>query len=397
MKFFLPRFLSIILGLGCLFLADRVVSGLSNDYVKLVIMLTGIFVTLAVSLNLINGITGQFSIGHAAFFQVGAYTGAVLANGIFKDLAATKPLLWLFCSAVFGALGAAIAGFVVGLPSLRLKGDYLAIVTLGFGEIISIIARNQKVLGEAYGLSTVKIQSFFMIALLAVITIAVCRNLLKTAHGLTFLAVREDEVASSSMGVNVTKVKVTAFVLGSAFAGAAGALLTHTKAFIGPADFTMDVSFIILTMVVLGGTGSITGSVFAAVIFYIIPEKMRDLPANIPLAYPVAALIAVFIAVAGMKKIQDEVHGNKWRSTLLNLTCVVVGVLLYFALSRTLHFVPFLKKEIIGSNLRMPVLAVTLVVLMLLRPQGIFGHYEFSLDMFKKLFVKSRSKMEVSH
>lgn len=397
MKFWVPRIMSVALGLVLLILADRFVNGLSNDYVKLVIMLTGIFVTLAVSLNLINGITGQFSIGHAAFFQVGAYTGAVLANGMFKGLAASQPLAWLFLSAIFGAIGAAIAGFIVGLPSLRLKGDYLAIVTLGFGEIISIIARNQKVLGEAYGLSTVKIQSFFMIALLAVVTIAVCRNLLKTAHGLTFLAVREDEVASSSMGVNVTQVKVTAFVLGSAFAGAAGALLTHTKAFIGPADFTMDVSFIILTMVVLGGTGSITGSVFAAIIFYIIPEKMRDLPANIPLAYPVAALIAVFIAVAGMKKIQDEVHGEKVRSTMLNIACIVVGIVLYFILSRTLHIVPFLKKEIIGSNLRMPVLAVTLVVLMLLRPQGIFGHYEFSLDLFKRFFGKNKSNLEAAH
>lgn len=387
MKFLVLRLLSVSLGLGCLFAADRYVSGLSNDYVKLVIMLTGIFITLAVSLNLINGITGQFSIGHAAFFQVGAYTGAVLANGLFKNLASSMPLLWLFLSMLFGALGAAIAGFVVGLPSLRLKGDYLAIVTLGFGEIISIIAKNQKSLGEAYGLSTVKIQSFFMIGLLATITIAVCRNLLKTAHGLTFLAVREDEVASSSMGVNVTKVKVTAFVLGSAFAGAAGALLTHTKAFIGPADFSMDVSFIILTMVVLGGTGSITGSVIAAVIFYIIPEKMRDLPPNIPLALPIAALIATFAAVATMKMVQDKVHGDKRKSALMYVGCIVGGVVLYFILSKVLGFVPPLKKEIIGSNLRMPVLAVTLVAVMLLRPQGIFGHYEFSIDWLKRLFA----------
>ena len=183
-----------------------------------------------------------------------------MAANKFSNLAATKPFLWLTLSVFFGAITAGVAGFVVGLPSLRLRGDYLAVVTLGIGEIVTIIAKNQPVLGEAYGLSAPRIESVFLVSLLAITCIGVSRNLLKTAHGLAFLAVREDEIASAAMGVNLTKIKVTAFVIGSCFAGAAGALYAHTKGFVSPPDFSMDVSFLILTMEVLGGTGSITGT-----------------------------------------------------------------------------------------------------------------------------------------
>ena len=384
------RVISLVIGFLGLVLFDKFILGLSAsyDYVKIVVMMCGVFVTLAVSLNLINGITGQFSIGHAAFFQVGAYTCALLSSSVFQSFSQKQPVLWLLFAALFGAIGAAIAGFIIGLPSLRLKGDYLAVVTLGFGEIISIIVRNQKALGEAYGKPVDKIHSVFMVWGLAVLAIAVCRNLLKTAHGLSFLAVREDEVASSAMGVNVTKIKVTAFVIGSAFAGAAGALMAHTKAFVTPQDFSMDVSFIILTMVVLGGTGSITGSVIAAIIFYIIPEKMRDLPPSIPMHVPVAALFGIIAAVIGMRAVQQKIHDEKLKAAGLYVLSMIGGTIVAFVLNLLLKAIPPLQATIIGSNLRMPVLAITLVVLMLLRPQGIFGHHEFSLDWMKGLFKR---------
>ena len=150
----------------------------------------------------------------------------------------------------------------------------------------------------------------------------------------------------------------------------------------------MDVSFIILTMVVLGGTGSITGSVIAAIIFYIIPEKMRDLPPSIPMHVPVAALFGIIAAVIGMRAVQQKIHDEKLKAAGLYVLSMIGGTIVAFVLNLLLKAVPPLQATIIGSNLRMPVLAITLVVLMLLRPQGIFGHHEFSLDWVKGLFKR---------
>lgn len=377
----------VIVAIVCL-LADKMFAGSSKDYSRFLFSLAGIYVTLAVSLNLINGITGQFSIGHAAFYQIGAYTSAVLASGKFATMANAKSPLWLVLAMVFGALVAGLSGFIVGLPSLRLRGDYLAVVTLGIGEIVTIIAKNQKSLGEAYGLAAPQYGSTVMfVVVLAVICIAVSRNLLKTSHGLTFLAVREDEIASSAMGVNLTKVKVTAFVLGSAFAGAAGALYAHTKGFVSPPDFSMDVSFLILTMVVLGGTGSITGTTIAAISLFIIPEKMRDLP-YMEMATPLGVAVGIIAAVVVLKRIQDNFHGDALKRLGLNLGAIVGGIVVSFIAMKILHFIPGLRSQVNGQLFRMPVLAITLVVLMLLRPQGIFGHHEFSWSWVQKILGK---------
>ncbi len=383
MKFLGIRLGSIALGLlGCGLI--QVIANGQNSFIQLLVILAGLYVTLAVSLNLINGITGQFSIGHAAFYQVGAYTAGVLARSFFDKLH-LHPLLWLVLVMIAGAIGAAIAGLVVGLPSLRLRGDYLAIVTLGFGEIINIIARNQETLGKAYGLDIApRISSVFMVWALAFLTIAVCRNLLKNVHGLTFLAVREDEVASAAMGVDVTRVKVAAFVLGSAFAGAAGALYAHALGFISPTNFSMDVSFIILTMVVLGGTGSITGSALAAIVLFYIPEKMRDLH-PMPVSSIVAGAIAIVVTVAVVKRVADNFRGSRRNKTLIIIGSIVGGVVIQLIFSTILRGVPSLQQMVEGSKLRLVVFAVTLVILMLLRPEGVFAHHEFSWSWVKKL------------
>ncbi len=386
------RLASAIVVLLVCFMLDRLVQG---SYTRFLVCLAGIYVTLAVSLNLINGITGQFSIGHAAFYQIGAYTGAVLAAHVFSNLAATKPVLWLMLSVICGGVTAGIAGFIVGLPSLRLRGDYLAVVTLGIGEIVTIIAKNQPILGEAYGMSAPKIQSVFAVMLLAIVCIAVSRNLLKTAHGLSFLAVREDEIASAAMGVNLTKVKVTAFVLGSSFAGAAGALYAHTKGFVSPPDFSMDVSFLILTMVVLGGTGSITGTTIAAIALFVIPEKMRDLP-YVQMGTPLGVAVGIIVAVVFLRKVQEKFHGAGATRLGLNLSSIATGAVVAIAMAKILVKIPVLQTTINGQLFRMPVLAITLVVLMLLRPQGIFGHHEFSWTWVKKLLGKKGAEAEVA-
>jgi branched-chain amino acid transport system permease protein len=295
-----------------------------------------------------------------------------------------------------GAAGAAVAGLVVGLPSLRLRGDYLAIVTLGFGEIIRIQVQNTPVLGGSYGLNVEpKIQSVAFVWLLAILCIAVCRNLLKTAHGLPFLAVREDEVASSAMGVNVTRVKVSAFILGSAFAGAAGALLASYEGFITPATFAMDVSFIILTMVVLGGTGSITGSVISAMFLSYLPEYLRGLKDSnggtlmLSGGTVIASLIAVVITVAIVRWIYADGSKTRVQRVARLFGAIAFGFIFQALLGFGFNHIPkLLESKVEVGQLRMVIFALTLIVLMLLRPQGVFAHHEFSWTWVSKVLKK---------
>ncbi len=381
---------SILAGVAfCAGIQYFAMSNLAFNQQRLV-ALAGLYVILAVSLNLINGITGQFSIGHAAFYQVGAYSAGYFSIHYISKFG-LPPWLWLFLMMLVGALAACISGFVVGLPSLRLRGDYLAIVTLGFGEIIRIVVQNTRELGGSYALDKIpKIQSLWLIWGLALVCIAMCRNLLKTAHGLSFLAVREDEVASAAMGVNVTKVKVAAFVLGSAFAGAAGALLAHWETSITPQTFSMDVSFIILTMVVLGGTGSITGSVLSALVLFYLPEYLRGVTA-ISGSSLLAIVITVIAAVAVMKHLVDNFHGKGVKKVVAYISVILGAAVLEFVLVKGLAMVPALaSKSFTGDKLRLVIFAGTLIILMLLRPQGVFAHHEFSWDWLRRVFRRRK-------
>lgn len=395
MKGFWPVRIASLFGAVLLcFLLERVGRGL-DSFTQQLMVLGGLYVTLAVSLNLINGITGQFSIGHAAFYQVGAYTSAYLGAHFYHGAPLTP---WLVGMAATGAFTAAVAGLIVGLPSLRLKGDYLAIVTLGFGEIVRIVIQNQKALGEAGGMDVhphTTQQPIMLVALLAVLCVATCRNLLKTAHGLPFLAVREDEVASSAMGVNVTATKVIAFMLGSAFAGAAGAVYANSLGAINPDLFTATVSIAVLSMVVLGGTGSITGSAFAAIALFYIPEKMRDI-SEVRMSLIVGGLLAIGLAVTAIRFVTNRVHKGPLVRAGLYLGVVVVAVVLAEILAGVLgSFGPF-KGVVEGAKLRLVVSAVVLIVLMLVRPQGVFAHHEFSWSWVARLFGRKAPTKEVA-
>ncbi len=403
MKYWVVRIASIALALFACYGIDMMSAGW-NSYSQRIFALVGLYVTLAVSLNLINGITGQFSIGHAAFYQVGAYLSGYISV-TFYDKMGVHGLPWLFLMMFAGAAGAAVAGLVVGLPSLRLRGDYLAIVTMGFGEIIRIIVENTDKIGGSYGLNVQpKFLHVGVIWLLAIVCIAVCRNLLKTAHGLPFLAVREDEIASSAMGVNVTSTKVTAFVLGSAFAGAAGALLAHYEGFITPTTFAMDTSFIILTMVVLGGTGSITGSAISAALLAYLPEYLRTLqnadgtPLAVTGSSVMAALLTVAVAVGAIRAVINMPGASAQKRTLYILGAILASGLVKIIFQIALLQVPYLAKlHIEAGQLRMVIFAVSLVVIMLIRPQGIFAHHEFSWSWVKKvLFRKEGPKTAVA-
>ncbi|MBX7131723.1 MAG: branched-chain amino acid ABC transporter permease [Fimbriimonadaceae bacterium] len=384
------RIASVLIAILFCYGLQMVCGGLGSDKQRLV-ALAGLYVTLAVSLNLINGITGQFSIGHAAFYQVGAYTAGFLSIHFMKA-AGVPPSLWLIGMMLVAAIAASAAGFIVGLPSLRLRGDYLAIVTLGFGEILRIIVQNTPALGGAYALDKIPaIREIWLIWLLAIICIAVCRNLLKTAHGLTFLAVREDEVASLAMGVNVTRVKVTAFMIGAAFAGAAGALLAHYETSITPGTFAMDVSFIILTMVVLGGTGSITGSALAAVTLFALPEALREVK-TVSGAGFIASVIATVTAVWAIRWVIKNYHEGGNKKAMAYLGVIAGAIVLALILPYGLNLIPpIAKKSFEGAKLRMVIFAGSLIVIMLIRPQGVFAHHEFSWDWVKRVLrIKPR-------
>ena len=269
-----------------------------QDVVYRVVMLCGIAIIMAVSLNLINGFTGQFSIGHAGFQAVGAYVAASLTvyghDKLFpfvpKNVDFSSPLYSLLSggpamllSMLVGGLAAAGIGYIVGLPSLRLRGDYLAIVTLGFGEIIRVVVENLDVVGGPRGFSgdlksvvqVPALTNFFWVYGTVLVVILVSRNLRFSVHGLSYLSVREDEIAAQAMGVNTTVVKVKAFVLGAFFAGVAGALFAHYERTILITSFGFIRSFDFVTMVVLGGLGSITGAALAAVVLTALPEVLR--------------------------------------------------------------------------------------------------------------------------
>ena len=280
----MKRGLALAATLLALVALNVVLPRVTNPYHFQVLMLIGINIVLAVSLNLVNGFTGQFSIGHAGFMAVGAYTSAMFTLKLGAPLAASwgflpPPVaqgLVLLMALVAGGLLAAAAGYIVGLPSLRLRGDYLAIVTLGFGEIIRVLILNIDKIGGARGFSGIPLWSnFFWVYLFVGLTIVISWRLVRSSVGRAFLAVREDQIAAEAMGVNTTRYKVKAFVIGSFLAGVAGGLFAHYMMYLNPTMFMFVKSFEVVAMVVLGGLGSISGSVIAAIILTFLPEGLR--------------------------------------------------------------------------------------------------------------------------
>jgi branched-chain amino acid transport system permease protein len=255
-----------------------------DPYFLEVCMKVGISIILAVSLNLVNGYTGQFSLGHAGFMAVGAYTSAAITLFAgpkilpsLKFLGETGSASALFLAAIIAAgIMASITGLLVGAPSLRLKGDYLAIVTLGFGEIIRVVFRNIPSLGGAIGLNGIpQYTNFFWTFASAAICIYVVLTMVHSTYGRGFIAVHDDEVASEAMGINTTRYKITAFVVGAFFAGIAGALYSHQITAINPKGFNFILSIEIVVMVILGGMGNTGGVILAAILLTLLPEFLR--------------------------------------------------------------------------------------------------------------------------
>ena len=278
--------------IGALYVVNAMMSevgffgaGIDTYYGRLLVFIA-INVILATSLNLINGFTGQFSIGHAGFMAVGAYSSAYFTvtygESIKAALGAMPETLVssiiLLIAIVIGAAVAATMGLIVGIPSLRLKGDYLAIVTLGFAEIIRIVILNIDAVGGATGYTVGGYANFLWVGIFAVITVVVVHNIVKSDTGRALISIREDELAAEAMGVNTTRYKVMAFAIGSAFAGVAGVLFAHYNKFLSTNDFQFIKSFEIIIMIVIGGMGSMTGAILGAIVVTLLPELLRQLP-----------------------------------------------------------------------------------------------------------------------
>ncbi len=261
-------------------LASFVVSSYSqylNPYYLDVAINVGVNVILAVSLNLINGYTGQFSLGHAGFMAVGAYASAAVTMFLGPRWFGERTALLFLPALLVGGTVAALAGLAVGVPSLRLKGDYLAIVTLGFGEIIRVVFRNTEALGGALGLQGIPAYAnVFWTFGFAAVTIYVVTSLVNSTYGRSFIATHDDEVAASAMGVNTTKFKIIAFVVGAFFAGIAGGLYGHFKQSIDPKGFDFIKSIEIVVIVILGGMGNTLGVILSAILLTVLLEKLRD-------------------------------------------------------------------------------------------------------------------------
>jgi branched-chain amino acid transport system permease protein len=258
----------------------QLASGSFNRYYLGVSIDIAIGVVLAASLNLINGHTGQFSLGHCGFMAVGAYVSGMLT--LAAQRAGAPPALGpaVFGGAlVAGGLVAALAGVAVGIPSFRLRGDYLAIVTLGFGEIIRVFFQTFEPAGAASGLKGIPFHTNFLWAWgAAAVTIYVVGSLVNSTYGRGFLAVHDDEIAAGAMGVNPTRYKITAFAIGSFFAGIAGGIYAHYKGFLNPSSFDFMKSIEVVVMVILGGMGRTAGVVVAAILLTVISESLRSHP-----------------------------------------------------------------------------------------------------------------------
>ena len=372
------RALALALILLALVALQSVLRARFNPYITQVIALVGINIILAVSLNLINGVTGQFSLGHAGFMAVGAYASGAFTVFAGPRLALPPPLI-LALAITVGALVAGVAGLLVGLPSLRLRGDYLAIVTLGFNQIIISILQNADVVGGATGFylpqNTYRANLVWIFALVIACVFCV-RNLANSQLGRSMKAIRDDEVAAEAVGINTTGIKVLAFVVSAMWGGVAGALQMHYLGSANPDSFTFVKSVEIVVMVVLGGLGSITGSVVSASALKFLEEALREANA---VFWVVPLLFVLGLALTGW---QAHRAGKlaRWVTGAL-ASVAVLAVFLWFANQNR----GWLEDN--KGALRYVIYALILIGMMLVRPEGLLGRWELSFRRRKTPLV----------
>ena len=271
----------IVIGIMTLVFAILTVAGVRFDNSMLFLLeKIAISIILAVSLSLVVGFLGELSLGHAGFMCVGAYLGGKVAALLIPSMG--NGIVTLLIALLVGCGTAALCGVIIGIPALRLRGDYLAIVTLAFGEIVKSLFQNSsdKTFGGSLGLDTPRFDKnyLFLIAfVLVLVTLAISQNLIRSKHGRAITAIRDNEIAARATGINVTKYKLLAFILSAAFAGVAGVLYSYSNYVVQSSKFSYNYSIEILVMVVLGGMGSINGSILAATLITYLNAKLATI------------------------------------------------------------------------------------------------------------------------
>ena len=270
--------------------------GIINRYYEGIVRMICINIIMAVSLNLVCGFMGQLALGHAGFMSVGAYAAALFTMHCGLPEAVAFPL-----GLLVGGIVAAIVGFLIGIPALRMRGDYLAIITLGFGEIIRVVANALPITGGAKGLSGIPASTNFSWAYwVMILSVFVIFAFIKSRHGRAVISIREDEIAAEASGIRTTYYKMMAFVLAAFFAGIAGGLYAHHVGVLAPTKFDFNYSVEFLVMVVLGGMGSITGSIIAAIVLTILPEALRGFEDYRMLLYSLVLIVMMLFRPTGL-------------------------------------------------------------------------------------------------
>ena len=315
-KKWIPNVIILVLVLALYILLSVLISAnIINPYYSGILTMVCINVILAVSLNLATGFLGQLVLGHAGFMSVGAYSAALFTMYSGLPTVVSFPLALLV-----GGIVAAAFGVIIGVPALRLKGDYLAILTLGFGEIIRVLILAMPFTGGAAGLSGIPLlTTFTYVFIIAIITVAVIFAFIHSRHGRAVIAIREDEIAAEAAGIHTTYYKLLAFVLAAFFAGIAGGLYAHHIGVLDPSKFDFNYSVEILIMVVLGGMGSITGSIGAAIVLTLLPELLRGFSEYRMLIYSVILICVMLFKPSGLlgqhelslTKILNKFRGKK--------------------------------------------------------------------------------------
>lgn len=331
-----------------------------SSYYLQILTFIGIFTILSISLDIVNGYTGQFSIGHAGFMAVGAYASAYLT--FYYSLPFVPAML-------FGAVVAGIFGLIIGIPTLRLRGDYLAIATLGFAEIIRVVLLNIEKTGGARGFAGIpQMTNFGSVFIVTLISFVLLYNFTRSAYGRALLSIREDEIAAECTGVPSTYFKVLAFFLAAMFAGVAGALYAHYLMFLHPNDFGLLRSIEILLMIVLGGMGNLWGAFLGAVVLSILPESLRT-PGGVTWTLIIIFLFGLFVTI-------DRAKRSGWKYWVaVASSFVVLVVLLTYGRDVLVQY---------AGQMRMIIYSMLLIIMMIFKPEGLIGAFKFRLPSVRK-------------
>lgn len=299
------KFKSYVLNLSGIFLIYIVIAALIsaemiNKYYIGILVSIGINIIMTVSLNLTTGFLGELALGHAGFMSVGAFTAGIITKALVANYG-WDPTACLPISLIAGGLLSAVMGLIIGIPALRLKGDYLAIITLGFGEIIRVVIQNLEITGGASGISRVpRVNNFSITYFVMVAIVIIMFTLGRSRHGRAIISIRENAIAAESTGISVTYYKIFAFTIAAFFAGIAGGLYAHQYGRISAAVFDFNRSIEYLVMVVLGGMGSITGSIISASILTLLPEVLREFADYRLLLYSLLLIIMMLFRPKGL-------------------------------------------------------------------------------------------------